>query len=259
MRGHVYWHPTTSQLYEHALARGDARLAEGGPLVVDTGKHTGRSPKDKFVVREPGSEDADLVGGRQRGDLGGALRPAPRQGRGAPERGGRLRRRRVRRRGSGASPRRPRDHREPVARALREDALHRSDGRGARRDGAAGARPARAVGLGRPRGGRHANRDLRLPPPVADRGRHRRHVLRGRDQEVDLHGHERPAAARGRVPDALLGEPRRRRVAWRCSSVSPARARRRSRPIPSVTSSATTSTAGRTTASSTSRAAATRR
>ena len=57
VRGHVYWHPTTSQLYEHALARGDARLAEGGPLVVDTGEHTGRSPKDKFVVREPGSEN----------------------------------------------------------------------------------------------------------------------------------------------------------------------------------------------------------
>ena len=52
----MFWHPTTSQLYEHALARGEARLAEGGALVVDTGEHTGRSPKDKFVVREPGSE-----------------------------------------------------------------------------------------------------------------------------------------------------------------------------------------------------------
>ena len=56
VRGRVYWHPTTSQLYSHALARGEARLAEGGPLVVDTGVHTGRSPKDKFIVREPGSE-----------------------------------------------------------------------------------------------------------------------------------------------------------------------------------------------------------
>jgi phosphoenolpyruvate carboxykinase (ATP) len=55
--GRVYWHPTTSQLYSHALARGEAALAEGGPLVVDTGAHTGRSPKDKFVVRESGSED----------------------------------------------------------------------------------------------------------------------------------------------------------------------------------------------------------
>ena len=56
VRGHVYWHPTTSQLYEHTLARGEGKLADGGSLVVDTGKHTGRSPKDKFIVREPGSE-----------------------------------------------------------------------------------------------------------------------------------------------------------------------------------------------------------
>src|SRR5437016_6729442 len=53
----VVWRPTPSILYTHALTRGEARLAEGGPLVVDTGRHTGRSPKDKFVVREPGSED----------------------------------------------------------------------------------------------------------------------------------------------------------------------------------------------------------
>ena len=55
--GTVHWNPSTSQLYTDALARGEGRLAEGGPLAVDTGKHTGRSPKDKFVVREPGSED----------------------------------------------------------------------------------------------------------------------------------------------------------------------------------------------------------
>src|SRR5881409_252057 len=54
--GHVYWDPTTSLLYMHARLRGEGRLAEGGPLVVDTGVHTGRSPRDKFVVREPGSE-----------------------------------------------------------------------------------------------------------------------------------------------------------------------------------------------------------
>src|SRR5213076_3519734 len=55
--GATYWNPTTSQLYEHAIKRGDARVAEGGPLAVDTGVHTGRSPKDKFVVRELESED----------------------------------------------------------------------------------------------------------------------------------------------------------------------------------------------------------
>ncbi len=55
-RGTVRRNPSTSQLYTHALQRGDGRLAEGGPLVVDTGRFTGRSPKDKFVVHEPGSE-----------------------------------------------------------------------------------------------------------------------------------------------------------------------------------------------------------
>src|SRR5438477_5625310 len=55
--GRVFRNPTTALLYTHALMRGDGRLAEGGPLAVDTGRHTGRSPNDKFVVREPGSED----------------------------------------------------------------------------------------------------------------------------------------------------------------------------------------------------------
>src|SRR5919202_1517004 len=55
--GDVIVNPTTAQLYAHALVSGDGVLAEGGPLCVDTGRYTGRSPKDKFVVREPGSEE----------------------------------------------------------------------------------------------------------------------------------------------------------------------------------------------------------
>jgi phosphoenolpyruvate carboxykinase (ATP) len=55
--GRVHHQPTTALLYSHALASGEGRLAEGGPLVVDTGRFTGRSPKDKYVAREPGSED----------------------------------------------------------------------------------------------------------------------------------------------------------------------------------------------------------
>jgi phosphoenolpyruvate carboxykinase (ATP) len=47
---------TTPALYEEALVNREGIVAEGGPLVVETGKYTGRSPKDKFVVREPGSE-----------------------------------------------------------------------------------------------------------------------------------------------------------------------------------------------------------
>jgi phosphoenolpyruvate carboxykinase (ATP) len=63
--GHVIRNPTTSLLYEHAVARGEARIGEGGALVVDTGLHTGRSPKDKFVVREPGSEERIWWDGNQ--------------------------------------------------------------------------------------------------------------------------------------------------------------------------------------------------
>jgi phosphoenolpyruvate carboxykinase (ATP) len=62
----VHWNPTTSLLYRDAILRGDAQLAEGGPLVVDTGVHTGRSPNDKFVVREPRSEERIAWGGVNR-------------------------------------------------------------------------------------------------------------------------------------------------------------------------------------------------
>jgi phosphoenolpyruvate carboxykinase (ATP) len=54
--GDVLRNPTTAVLYEHGVTQGEARIGEGGPFVVDTGKFTGRSPKDKFAVREPESE-----------------------------------------------------------------------------------------------------------------------------------------------------------------------------------------------------------
>jgi phosphoenolpyruvate carboxykinase (ATP) len=45
-----------SALYEESLQRGESQLAAGGPIVVVTTPHTGRSPGDKFVVKEPASE-----------------------------------------------------------------------------------------------------------------------------------------------------------------------------------------------------------
>jgi phosphoenolpyruvate carboxykinase (ATP) len=56
-RGAVFLNLTTPTLYMHALANEEGVLAHGGPLVVDTGSHTGRAAQDKFIVREPGSED----------------------------------------------------------------------------------------------------------------------------------------------------------------------------------------------------------
>jgi phosphoenolpyruvate carboxykinase (ATP) len=54
--GPVHWNLPTAVLYEHVLARGEGELAADGPLVCRTGAHTGRSPNDKFIVREPSSE-----------------------------------------------------------------------------------------------------------------------------------------------------------------------------------------------------------
>jgi len=47
---------SVATLYEHALRRGEGELGADGQFVVETGEHTGRSPKDKFFVREPSSE-----------------------------------------------------------------------------------------------------------------------------------------------------------------------------------------------------------
>jgi len=53
---HVYENLSTAELMEHALRRGEGVLGNDGQLIVDTRPHTGRSPKDKFFVKEPSSE-----------------------------------------------------------------------------------------------------------------------------------------------------------------------------------------------------------
>ena len=53
----VYWNLEAPVLYEEALRRNEAKLARGGALVATTGSHTGRSPKDKFVVRDANTEN----------------------------------------------------------------------------------------------------------------------------------------------------------------------------------------------------------
>src|SRR5512145_1487227 len=48
--GHIYWNLSTPALYEHALCNQEGRVAHLGPLAVQTGTHTDRSLKDKFIV-----------------------------------------------------------------------------------------------------------------------------------------------------------------------------------------------------------------
>ncbi|MFM8532963.1 MAG: phosphoenolpyruvate carboxykinase [Acidimicrobiia bacterium] len=59
----VHFNLSTALLYEHALRRQEGSLAIEGPLVCRTGAHTGRSPNDKFVVKEP-SSDAQVWWGK---------------------------------------------------------------------------------------------------------------------------------------------------------------------------------------------------
>jgi phosphoenolpyruvate carboxykinase (ATP) len=53
----VYWNLSVPALYEEAVRRREATISAEGPLVCRTGQHTGRSPNDKFIVREPSSQD----------------------------------------------------------------------------------------------------------------------------------------------------------------------------------------------------------
>jgi phosphoenolpyruvate carboxykinase (ATP) len=54
----VFWNLEAPRLYEEAIRRGEAEIGKGGTLLADTGVHTGRSPKDKFIVKDAATSDA---------------------------------------------------------------------------------------------------------------------------------------------------------------------------------------------------------
>jgi phosphoenolpyruvate carboxykinase (ATP) len=62
----VHWNLSDAVLCEHAVRRQEGVLAADGPLVCRTGQHTGRSPNDKFIVKEPSSEQHVAWGGPNR-------------------------------------------------------------------------------------------------------------------------------------------------------------------------------------------------
>jgi len=53
----IHWNLSTPHLYEHIINNGEGQLSHLGPMCVSTGEHTGRAPKDKFIVQEPSSQE----------------------------------------------------------------------------------------------------------------------------------------------------------------------------------------------------------
>ena len=231
-RGRVVRNPTTSQLYEHALRRGDGRARRGRPA----GRRHRRAhgPFAQGQVRRPGARlgGAHLVGRRESSAARGEVRRPAREGR--------------------PPTCRPQDPLYVVDAFAGADPAHRIVVRVVTgspyhalfaktmfiepdEDELESLEPQALVlhapeVVSVPEEDGDPLRDVRRPAPDAIRGARRRNVLRRRDQEVDLHGDERPPAARGRVPDALLRQRRTRTARSRSSSASPGPARRRSRP-----------------------------
>ncbi len=55
--GNILWNASTPHLYEEVIRRREGNIAHLGPIVVRTGHHMGRSPEDRFIVKEASSVD----------------------------------------------------------------------------------------------------------------------------------------------------------------------------------------------------------
>ncbi len=53
----AHWNLQPTALVEEAIKNGEGRLTDTGALMCDTGKFTGRSPKDRYIVRDESTED----------------------------------------------------------------------------------------------------------------------------------------------------------------------------------------------------------
>jgi phosphoenolpyruvate carboxykinase (ATP) len=58
VKAKLNWNLTPAALVEIAVSRGEGIIAKDGPLVVETGRHTGRSANDKFIVRDAETENS---------------------------------------------------------------------------------------------------------------------------------------------------------------------------------------------------------
>src|SRR5689334_11011859 len=56
--GKAHWNLPPDQLIQHAIKAGQANLTSSGAIAIDTGEFTGRSPKDKFTVKDSVTENS---------------------------------------------------------------------------------------------------------------------------------------------------------------------------------------------------------
>ena len=199
---------STAELVEDAIRAGEGLIAAEGPLVVRTGKHTGRSPEDKFIVEEPTSHDKIWWG-----EVNRPISEAHYD---------RLRARLVAYCADGTCTPRTASSAQTRPTSAACASTPRRRGR-ASSPATCSARRARPTRIGfepnftiicvpsfqadpATEGTRTGTAILR--PPRADGDHHRRHRVRGRDQEERVHGHELPDARRGRAADAQLGQRR---------------------------------------------------
>ena len=207
---HVHRNLSTPQLVEAAIARGEASLASNGALVALTGARTGRSPRDKFLVKDAVDRRSRGLGQGEPAVFAGPIRRVAGTGRAShagarpvcarPLRGCR-------------SSLQAADHRRGgvcVACLLREAAL-----RAPRccRTGRACSRVHRDRCAGVRSGARtrwHHFIDFHHHRLQAQDRPDRRHQICGRDEEVHLRSDELSAAGTRCVPHALLGQHRRR-------------------------------------------------
>ena len=226
----VFWNLFTPALYEEAISRREGVISADGPLVCRTGEHTGRSPNDKFIVREPSSDEHIAWGGPNRPMCEAAVRRAAAR----PARLAR-RARRCSCRSVSPAPTRATACRSVSSPSTRGTACSRAICSSTAIRPTSDQRPLTIVDSpsfkADPRASRHQLGSRRRAELREAPGAHCRDQLCRRDQEVGLQHAELPAAARRRAADALLGERRRRRRRRRCSSACRAPARRRCRAI----------------------------
>ena len=206
--GTVHWNQSAPVLYEHAVRRGEGELASGGSFSVSTGLFTGRTPRDKYIVEEPGTKDTVDVGQDQPAGLPRPVRqPAPAPARLPPGpralRPGPLRRRRSGLPAAGAG-----GHRQRLAQPLFAQHVHSPAGRRAAGVRAGLHDPARPEIPRDPRAGRDQFRDLHLRQFRRAAGADRRHRIRRRDQEIGVRLSQFRIAGARRAADARFGQCR---------------------------------------------------